>query len=64
MEIEIDNMGHLKTTTMPVIIGALGMINKEIDKHIYKIPSSPSLYEIQNITLCRIAPLLRRVLSM
>ena len=40
-------MWYLKTTTVPVILGALGMIKKETDKHIYKIPGSPNLYEIQ-----------------
>ena len=35
-------MGHLKTITQPVIEGALSMPKKGIDKHINKIPDSPS----------------------
>ena len=33
--------------------GALGIIIKGTDKHINKIPSSPSQYEIQKIALCK-----------
>ena len=45
----------LKLPVMPVIVGALGMIKKDTDKHTNKIPGSPSLYEIQEIALCGIA---------
>ena len=31
VEIEIEKMWHLKTTIVPVIMGALGMIKKRID---------------------------------
>ena len=34
---------HLKTTTVPVIVGALGMIKKGTDKHINKTVGSPNL---------------------
>ena len=40
------------------------MIKKWTDKHINKIPDSPSLYEMKNIALCGTACLLGRVLSM
>ena len=42
LEIEIKKMLHLKTTIVPVIVGALGMIKKDTDKYINKIPGSPS----------------------
>ena len=44
-------MCHLKTTTMPVIVRALGMITKGTDKHINKIPGGPSQYEIPFVEL-------------
>ena len=47
LEIEIEKMWHLKTT-----VGALGMIKKETDKYINKIPGCLSLNEIQKIALC------------
>ena len=40
---------------MLVIVGTLDMIKKKTDKHINKIPGSSSLYEIQQIPLCRTA---------
>ena len=36
----------MKTVTMPVIVGTLGMIKKESDKYMNKIYSSLNLYEI------------------
>ena len=47
MEIEIEEVWHLKTIIELVKLGALGMIPKGTDKHSNKIPVSPSLYEIQ-----------------
>ena len=46
LEIEIEKIFHLKTTIVPVIVGALGMTKKETDKHINKMPDCPSPYEI------------------
>ena len=43
MEIEFEKMRHWKTTTVPVIEGALGMSKKVSYKHIDKIPCSPRL---------------------
>ena len=45
MEIVIEKMCHLKTTAALVIVGAMVIINKHIDK----IFDYPSLYEIQKI---------------
>ena len=60
LEIDIRKMRHLKITTIPVIMGALGMIKKGTDKHINRIPCNRSLYEIQQIALCGTTHLLRR----
>ena len=40
---------------MPVIVRVLLMIKKGTDKNIYKIPGSPSIYEIQKYTICETA---------
>ena len=61
MENEVEKLYHLKTTTLPVIVGALGMIKKRTDKHIYKITGHSQ--PIQKIALCGTAHLLRRILS-
>ena len=57
-------MRHLKTTTtVPMIVGAQGIIKKRTDKHINKIPDSPSPYEMPKIALCGTAHLLRRIVA-
>ena len=43
----IEKVWQIKTTTEPVIKGALGMIKKGTDEHINKISGNLSLDEIQ-----------------
>ena len=51
LKTKTEKIWHLKNTRVPVIVGELGMIKKETDKHINKIPGSSSEYEIQKIAL-------------
>ena len=51
LEIEITKMWGLKTITVPVVIGALGVVTKGIKKHIDKIPGKINITELQNIAL-------------
>ena len=51
IEIEVEKLWHMKTVTIPVVIGALGMIKKGTEKHLEKIPGSPNLAEKQKIAL-------------
>jgi len=63
LEIEVNKMWHLKTKTVPVIVGALGMIKKDTQKHLQRIPGKLNLSEIQKIVLTSTAHILRRALS-
>ena len=66
LEIEIKKMQHLKSTTVPVILKAQNIIKKQVtDKYISKILGNPSLHKKKKKknSLCRIAYLLKRVLS-
>ena len=63
LEIEIGRMWNLKATTVPVIVGALGMIKKGCQKHLDKIPGQPQLQKIQQIVLTSTAHILRKTLS-
>ena len=63
LEIEVTKMWNMKTMTIPVIIGALGLIKKGTQKHIDKIPGNIPLCELQKIVLNSTAHILRRVLS-
>jgi len=53
----------LKTVTVPVVIGALGVVKKGIEKHIDKIPGKLNITELQKITLLGSSNILRKVLS-
>ena len=63
LEIEIQRMWKLRTSTVPVIVGALGMIKKGCQKHLNTIPGEPQLQEIQKIVLTSTAHILRKALS-
>ena len=52
------------TKTIPVVIGALGMIKKGTQNFIDQIPGKPSLQEMQKLVLTSTAHILRKVLSM
>ena len=63
LEIEVERMWGLKTTTVPVVMGALGTIKKDMENYSNKIPGNINIHELQKITLLSIAHLLRRVVS-
>ena len=63
-EIDVEKLWHMKTVTIPVVIGASGMIKKGTEKHLEQIPGSPNLAEMQKIALTGTAHILRITLSM
>ena len=63
LEIEVERMWGLKITTVPVVMGALGTIKKDMESYSNKIPGNINIHELQKITLLSTAHLLRRVLS-
>ena len=64
LEIKANKMWHLKTTAIPVVIGALGIVAKFAPNYVPQIPGAPSLTELQKITIMGTAHILRKVLSM
>ena len=62
LEIEVTKMWKLKTKTIPVVTGALGMIKKGKKNFIDQIPGKPSVQEMQKIVLTSTAHILRKVL--
>ena len=63
LEVEVQKMWHLKTKTLPVVVGALGLIKKGTQDFLDQIPGKPSLQEVQKIVLNSTAHILRRTLS-
>ena len=49
LEIDIERMWGMKTTTIPGVIGALGLVKKGMDKNIQKIPGDTKIQELQKI---------------
>ena len=53
LETKIAKMSKMKTKTIPVIAGALGMIKNGTQKYVHEFPGNLSLAEIQKIVLNR-----------
>ena len=64
LETEIAKMWTMKTKTIPVIVGALGMIKTGTQKYVNEIPGKLYFAEIQKIVLNSTAHILRRTLSL
>ena len=64
MEIEITRMWGMKTQFVPVVIRALGVVKKGIEKEISNIPGKINITELQKIALLGSVHILRKVLSM
>ena len=47
LEFEVGKVWHLKTVTIPFVLGTLGIIKKGTEKYLEKIPGSPNLAEMQ-----------------
>ena len=63
LKIEVEKLCYMKTVTIPVVIGALGMIKKDTEE-CPGIPGSPNLAEMQKIPFTDTAHILRKTLSM
>ena len=63
LEIEIERMWGMKTSTVPVVVGALGVIKKGIEKHLSKIPGNIRIDELQKTVLLGTAHILRKSLA-
>ena len=64
LEIVVTKMWHLKTTTLPVVIGALDMVANTAPNYVLQIPGAWSLTELQKVTLMGKAHNLRKILPM
>ena len=51
LEIKRTRMWGMKTETVPVVIGAVGLIKKGLEKHTEKIPGAININELQKNTL-------------
>ena len=63
LEIEVTKMWQVKTTTVPIVVGALGLIKRGLEKYASQIPGHIRIEELQKIALLGSAHILRRTLS-
>ena len=64
LEIELGKSWKTTVKTIPVIVRALGCINKNIKNYIQEIPGATTINELQKITLLGTATILRKALSL
>ena len=63
LEIEIERSWKLKAKTVPIVIGALGTVNKNTEKYLDEVPGDISITEVQKQALLGTTYILRKVLS-
>ena len=63
LEIEIKKMWEMKPTTVPVIIGTLGLVKKGTETYIREIPGNIRITELQKTVLLETAHILGRTLT-
>ena len=63
LEIEVTKMWEMKTSTVPIVIGALGLVKEGLEKYASQIPGYIRIEELQKIALLGSAHILRRTLS-
>jgi hypothetical protein len=64
LDIELSKSWKVKTKTIPIIIGALGIINRSTPKYVKEVPGKISISELQKITLLGTSRILRKALSL
>ena len=62
LEAESTRMWGMRTETVPVIVGALGLIREGMDHNLGKIPGAGNINELQKNILLGTAHILRRFL--
>ena len=63
LEIEIEWERGMKATTFQVVIGALGLIKKGLEKYTKQIPGNTKISELQKIAQLGTSRILRKTLS-
>ena len=64
LDIELAKSWHMKTKTVPIIIGALGVVNKNTPTYLKEVPGNITVDELQKITLLGTSTILRKALSL
>ena len=63
LQIECQRLWNKKVEVIPVIIGAIGIVDKNIKKYVGRIPGHHNIYSLQRSAIQGTAHILRKVLS-
>ena len=63
LQIECPRLWNKKVENMPVIIGATGIVDKNIKKYVGRIHGCHNIYSLQRLAILGTAHILRKVLS-
>ena len=63
LQIECQRLWNKKVEVIPVIIGATGIVDKNIKNYVGRIQGCHNIYSLQRSTLLGTAHILRKVLS-
>ena len=63
LQIECQGLWKKKVEVIPVIIGATGIVDKNIKKYVGRIPGCHNIYSLQRSAILGTAHILRKVLS-
>ena len=63
LQIECQRIWNKKVEVIPVIIGATGIVDKNIKKYVGRIPGCHNIYSLQRSAIPGTAHILRKVLS-
>ena len=63
LQIECQRLWNKKVEVIPVIIGATGIVDKNIKKYVGRIPGCHNIYSLQRSAILGTAHILRKVLS-
>ena len=63
LQIECQRLWNKKLDVIPVIIGATGIVDKNIKKHVGKLPGCRNIYSLHRSGILGTAHMLRKVLS-
>ena len=63
LQIEISRCWSMNKKVVPIVVGALGTVGKDLGLKLFTLPGLPKMYKIQKTALMTTAHILRKVLA-
>ncbi len=62
LEIEIKRMWNVRAKTVPIVIGAAGLVSKNMRKYLKEVPGDHNIELMQKVVILKTAHIIRRVI--